>query len=103
MFNWLFKNAEATKLSKPITGLEFRNVEVTKLMIWVEPYCIELMLEPATEYRIETDGTEYLLEFSKDCVTLCLNNGSGPKVLKRPYSPDFDSKGPWELDTDYVS
>jgi hypothetical protein len=103
MLNWLFKKAEAANTSAPIIGLAFRNVKATKLLLWIEPYCIELALEPATEYRIETSVTEYLLEFSGEYITLCLNSGgSGPKVLKRPYSLGFENKNPWEVDYDYA-
>lgn len=97
MLSWLFKKTEVAKVPEPIIGLEFRNVEATKLLLWIEPYCLELALEPATEYRIESDVTEYLLEFSSECVTLYLNSGgSGPRVLKRPCSPAFNKKAPWE-------
>lgn len=102
MWSGLFKKAEVAQVSEPTIGLEFHNVAATKLLLWIEPYCIELALEPATEYRIETTVTEYLLEFSGEHITFYLNSGgSGPKVLKRPFSPDFKNKAPWEMDCDY--
>lgn len=101
MFDWLFKQAEVVKAKKPTISLEFRNTQAVKLMVWIEPYCIELELKPDIEYRLEATGTEYLLEFSGEYITLCLNNGSGPKVFKRPYAPGFAHQAPWEIDADY--
>ena len=101
MLGWLFKKPEEMKASEPVIGLTFRNVEATNLLLWIEPYCLELALEPATEYRIETSVTEYILEFSSECVTLYLNSsGSGPKVLKRPCSSSFRNNIPWEMEYD---
>jgi len=101
MFHWLFKRAAVEEKAKPIIGIEFHNRQATKLILWIELACIELELEPATEYRIESDETEYRIEFDGSQVILFLQYRFGPKVLKRPYSPDFVNKAPWELEIDY--
>lgn len=101
MFDWLFRKAKMQEVRKPNIGLEFRNVQATKLLLWLEPYCIEIALEPTIEYRVESDGTEYSMHFSGEDITIYLNDLSGPKVLKRPYSPGLLNNPPWELDADY--
>ncbi|GAB2871534.1 hypothetical protein GCM10027044_37260 [Hymenobacter ruber] len=88
--------------TKPIIGIEFFNRQATKLMLWIELACIEVALETGIEYRIESDDTEYRIEFNDgESVTLYLQYRFGPKVFKRPYSTDFKNPGDWELIEDY--
>jgi hypothetical protein len=101
MFNWLFKETEKEERETPIIGIEFYNRQATRLTLWIELACIELMLEPATEYRIESDDTEYRLDFDSDHITLWLQTRFGPKVLKRPYSSDFNRYRSWQVEEDY--
>ena len=101
MLDWLFRKVEIEEKVKPIIGIEFYNRQATKLTLWIELSCIELELESATEYRIESDETEYRIEFASDHVTLYLQNRFGPKVLKRPYSSDFNRVRPWQIEEDY--
>jgi hypothetical protein len=101
MFDWFFRKAEIEEKVKPIIGIEFYNRQASKLTLWIELSCIELELEPATEYRIESDETEYRIEFASDHVTLYLQYRFGSKVLKRPYSSDFNRTRPWQVEEDY--
>ena len=86
---------------KPIIGIEFFNRQATKLTLWIEVACIEVELETGMEYRVESDETEYRIEFDVQWVTLYLAYRFGPKVFKRLYSTDFQNPGTWELVVDY--
>jgi len=85
----------------PTVGIEFFNEQATKLLVWIEPACIELELERGIEYRVESEATEYRIVFDRDSIVLYLQNRFGPKVFKRPYTDDFRNKGKWELEEDY--
>ena len=87
--------------SKNIIGIEFFNRQATKLTLWIELACIEVELEMGVEYRVESDETEYRIEFDGQWVTLYLAYQFGPKVFKRPYPTDFRNPEIWELLVDY--
>jgi hypothetical protein len=86
--------------TKPTVGIEFYNENATSLTLWIELACISVELVPGMEYRIESDETEYRIEFGGSQVTLYLQYRFGPKVLQRPYSKDFRNAPPWELVVD---
>ncbi len=104
MLNWMSKRLDKTAVEeskKPIIGIEFYNPQATKLTLWIELACIAVELETTMEYRIESDETEYRIEFSGDQLILFLQYRFGPKVLKRPYSPGFKNNAPWKVEIDY--
>ena len=85
----------------PVVGIEFFNRQATKLELWIELACIEVMLEPGMEYRVESIETEYRIEFDSDRVILYLQYRFGSKVFQRPYSTNFRNPEVWELVEDY--
>lgn len=87
--------------SNNIVGIEFFNRQATKLTLWIELACIEVELETGMEYRVESDETEYRIEFDGQWVILYLAYRFGPKVFKRPHPTDFINPGAWELAFDY--
>lgn len=84
-------------------GIEFYNKTDHQKKLWVEPSCIELILESKTEYRVEADDMEYRIEFDEEYVILYLQYRFGPKIYKRPYSSNLSNSEEWLLDTDYSS
>lgn len=87
--------------SKPTTSIEFYNRTTSKLVLWLEPYCEELDLLSDTEYRLESEEAEYRLEITADSIILYNQRGFAPKILKRPYSKDFNNPTPWEVVVNY--
>lgn len=98
-FGRLFQPDKSPGIDKPI-AIEFYNRQATKLLLWIEPFCIDIELDPANEYRIESSDAEYRIEFDGSTVTLYLNF-TGPKIYERLYSTDFKNRGIWKLTADY--
>ena len=51
-------------------GIEFFNRQATTLSLWVARACVDIELLPGIEYRIESEETEYRIEFEANQVTL---------------------------------
>ena len=101
MTGWSNFWRRATLSRKPVVGIEFANRQATKLLLWIEPDCMEVELQPGMEYRVESCEHGYRLEFDDSRVILYLQGRFGPKVFTRMVSPDFRSPGVWELLEDY--
>ena len=87
--------------SKPVIGIEFYNRTATRLLLWLELCCEQLELQPGVEYRLESTETEYRLEFTDELITLYYQYRFGPKILKRPHSPEIHNPAAWEVVEDY--
>jgi hypothetical protein len=84
-----------------VIGIEFYNRMGDQKKLWIEPSCIEVLLDSKTEYRVEADDMEYRIEFSEEHIILYLQYRFGPKVYKRPYSAEINNNEVWVLDSDY--
>ncbi|RAK69922.1 hypothetical protein [Hymenobacter edaphi] len=82
-----------------IVGIEFYNRTATTL--WIEPFCIEVELQPEFEYRVESTETEYGLKMDHDTITFYLQKAYSPKVYRRPVVANVQESIPWELIEDY--
>ena len=91
------QQTQPQEIGKPLVGIEFFNRQATTPSLWVAMACVDIELLPGIEYRIESEETEYRIEFEANQVTLYLQYRFGPKVLKRAYSNNFRNAAPWEL------
>lgn len=82
-------------------GIELYNRTANQKKLWIEPACIEVLLESKTEYRVEADDIEYRIEVEEEYIILYLKYRFGPKVFKRSYSNDFKNESDWILDEDF--
>jgi hypothetical protein len=103
-FNWLSytdkvvaKPATPAATQKMAVGIEFFNLQATKLTLWIELACLEVELLPGIEYRVESEETQYRIVFNAEEVILYLQYRLGLRLYQRPYSDDISQPGIWEL------
>jgi hypothetical protein len=85
---------------KKTVAIEFYNSNDTFRTLWIEPACIELVIDNETEYRVVADETEYRIEFTKDIIILWLQYRFSPKVFKRTFKSGVGNQE-WILEQDY--
>jgi len=108
LFNKLFKRSIVQSQVKNLyenpdllVDVEFSNRTNKTKSIWVELACVEIDVDPHTEYRILTHDRSFHIAFdSDDSIIFYLQYSFGFKLYKRPVSKTAYKANDWILDYD---
>jgi hypothetical protein len=84
-----------------LTAIQFSNKTHKRKQLWIEPTCVEAIVDAESEYMLVSRDNTYAIVFEEDTIVVFMQYTFAMQLYKRALAKEGKKAEEWILDADY--